>query len=102
MNCLWCDIPFKPRQGGKPQRFCSADHRRAFEAALREWARGELEAGRLTVEELKGADCAAYTLHRGPISASAVRHPQTSPYSNASVASEPILAVAGGHVPDRP
>ena len=75
MNCLWCDKPFTPRQGGKTQRFCSTDHRRAFEAALREWARCELEAGRMTVADLRADTC---------------------PSSNASVSSEPILAVAGG------
>lgn len=54
IRCIWCDAPFTPRHGGRPQRFCSVQHRRDCEKALREWARHEFEAGRVTVGMLKG------------------------------------------------
>jgi hypothetical protein len=50
--CLWCGRPFSPRRGGKRQRFCLPEHRRAFEAAARQYvghliAMGELSIGAL-------------------------------------------------------
>ena len=59
-------------------------------------------AGRLTVHELKDADCTAYTLVGGGISPSAVRHPHPGPCSNVHVSSGPILAAAGVHGPESP
>ena len=82
MNCLWCDTPFTPRQGGKPQRFCSKGCRTGFHAAARKWAEQAVARGELTVAEL--------------------RKPQTCLCSNVHVSPGPILAVAGGQVPDGP
>jgi hypothetical protein len=54
--CPWCSRTFTPRRtGGKPQRFCSPQCRRASERAGREWVRQELAAGRVTVAELQHA-----------------------------------------------
>ncbi len=51
--CRWCQSAFEPRtSGGRRQHFCSLVHRRAFERALRTWARAEFEAGRVTVGTL--------------------------------------------------
>ena len=37
--CTWCGTEHEPRSnGGRPQRFCSAPCRRAFETACRIWA----------------------------------------------------------------
>ena len=79
MNCLWCDTPFERRTtGGSPQRYCSTDCRLAFHLAARLWAEMAVAAGRLTVGELKDADCTAYTLHRDAVSASALS-PRVTP-----------------------
>jgi len=52
--CAWCSRSFAPRRtGGRPQRFCSERCRRANEKAMREWAQGELAAGRVTIAEIK-------------------------------------------------
>ncbi|MCZ6482746.1 MAG: hypothetical protein O6757_05835 [Alphaproteobacteria bacterium] len=80
MNCLWCDTPFERRTtGGSPQRYCSTDCRVAFHLAARRWAEMAVAAGWLTVEELKDADCAAYTLHRGPSSSRLVGQVPANP-----------------------
>ncbi len=56
MDCLWCGTEFEPRSnGGKPQRFCSAPCRRAFDTACRVYAAAEVEASRLPVSALKMA-----------------------------------------------
>ncbi|MCZ6674230.1 MAG: hypothetical protein O7C75_14980, partial [Verrucomicrobia bacterium] len=76
----WCDKPFERRTtGGSPQRHCSTDCRLAFHRAARRWAEKAVLAGRLTVEELKDADCTAYTLVGGVISASAVARGHRGP-----------------------
>ena len=52
--CAWCLRRFAPRRtGGRPQRFCSERCRRGSEKAMREWAKGELAAGRATIAEIK-------------------------------------------------
>jgi len=52
--CAWCSRSFAPRRtGGRRQRFCSERCRRANEKAMREWAQGELAAGRVTIAEIK-------------------------------------------------
>ena len=61
--CLWCEQPFKRRaSGGKVQRFCSPEHRKAFHRAARQWAVGAVEAGIVTVDCLKNPSSATYTL----------------------------------------
>src|SRR5215472_11362313 len=53
-TCAWCSGRFTPRRtGGRPQCFCSEPCRRASEKSMREWARGELAAGRVTIAEIK-------------------------------------------------
>ena len=37
----------------RPQRFCSERCRRAREKAMREWAKGDLAVGRVTIVEIK-------------------------------------------------
>ncbi len=51
--CAWCDRSFEPRRGGKEQRFCVTAHRRAYERAAREWVRRALDAGTLTMADLR-------------------------------------------------
>lgn len=52
--CGWCDGLYHPRAtGGRPQRFCGEQCRRAFEAALRAWAQDEFAAGRVTITLLR-------------------------------------------------
>ncbi len=55
-ECFWCRCAFTPRTtGGRPQEHCSERCRRTLDVALRKWARGEFEAGRVTVEALKAS-----------------------------------------------
>ena len=54
--CTWCGTEFEPRKnGGSPQRFCTAPCRRAFETACRAWAAQEHEAGRVSTTTLRTA-----------------------------------------------
>ena len=68
IDCIWCELSFEPRaSGGKPQRFCSTLCRRAFDTASRKWVSVAIEAGTLTVAELRNAAIATRTLVRGQI-----------------------------------
>ena len=51
-RCHWCGAAFTPRTGGRQQRFCSAQHRRQFHTAARQYVDDEIAAGRLTVNRL--------------------------------------------------
>jgi hypothetical protein len=52
--CLWCGQPFEPRRtGGSAQQFHAIACRRAFDLAARIWVRQAVEAGTLTVAQLK-------------------------------------------------
>ncbi len=52
--CTWCGTAYEPRRnGGKPQRFCSASCRRAFNTGCRVYAAAEVDAGRVSVSALK-------------------------------------------------
>ena len=54
--CTWCGEAFPPRTtGGSAQRFCSAPCRRAFDTACRAYASARVDAGRVTVAELRRA-----------------------------------------------
>ena len=56
MNCLWCEAEFAQRKtGGMAQRFCSKDCRQDFFSACRDWAVGEVLAGRLSVSTVRMA-----------------------------------------------
>ncbi len=69
-TCLWCEQPFKCRaSGGKAQRFCSPEHRKAFHRAARRWAVGAVEAGVVTVDCLKNPSSATYTFVGGVMAA---------------------------------
>ncbi len=53
-NCRWCETEFQPRNtGGSMQKFCSVLCRRAFDVACRQYASGEVDAGRLRVSVLR-------------------------------------------------
>ena len=54
-TCAWCGEAYKPGGRGKPQRFCSAAHRRAYEQAARDWVRQAIADGLLTVLDLRAA-----------------------------------------------
>jgi hypothetical protein len=61
--CRWCGAIFATgRRRGSAPRFCSAVHRLAFWAALRRRALADLEAGRLTIEMLKGGEQSVHAL----------------------------------------
>ncbi len=68
--CAWCGTEFEPRgNGGKPQRFCSAPCRRAFDSACRIWAAQEYEAERVSIFTLRTAlEQRARSLRRDPAS----------------------------------
>lgn len=51
-RCLWCGRSFMARRGGKRQRFCLPEHRRAFETAARRYVDRLVTQGRLPVDAL--------------------------------------------------
>jgi len=53
-DALQCNRPFRLRKtGGRAQRFCRSTCRRAFHAAARRWALDAIEAGVLSITDLK-------------------------------------------------
>jgi hypothetical protein len=66
-SCSWCDRPFQLRQsGGHAQRFCSPHCRLAFHAAARRWALEAIEAGVLSIGDIKKGVQPTCTLPRMP------------------------------------
>jgi len=56
--CAWCSGPFTPRTtGGRRQLFCTEACRRASEKGMRQWTKGELAAGRVTIAQLQRERC---------------------------------------------
>jgi hypothetical protein len=56
LSCLWCERQFLRRAtGGKRQKFCSSECRRRYQFASRCYVARELEAGRVTVADLRAA-----------------------------------------------
>ena len=56
IRCLWCGHPFTPRcSGGKAQRFCLPQHRRAFETAARCYVSRLIAAGELSIGAIHSA-----------------------------------------------
>ena len=56
--CAWCSGPFRPRTtGGRRQLFCTQACRRASETGMRQWTKGELAAGRVTIAQLQRERC---------------------------------------------
>ena len=53
--CTWCDADFTPQNGGKAQRFCSADCRTAYFTACRAWGEIEHREGRTDTDALRDA-----------------------------------------------
>ena len=52
--CAWCGTVFEPRtDGGTAQRFCKPACRRAFDQASRAWVRQQVDAGRLSIADLR-------------------------------------------------
>jgi hypothetical protein len=68
MLCQWCEQPFRPRRGGSPQRFCGPKCRATFWAALRRLGERAFVSGIVTIDDIRNADPAAYTLSRRTIS----------------------------------
>ena len=53
-TCPWCGEPFEPvKRGAHVKRFCSAGCKHAFESAARRYAHAMVEAGLLSIGELK-------------------------------------------------
>jgi hypothetical protein len=63
--CEWCERPFRRRRGGSPQRFCGTKCRMAFWTALRRWGERAIDAGVLTIDDIRNRDPAACTLLAG-------------------------------------
>lgn len=52
--CPWCERPFQPvRRGAHLKRFCRAKCKNDFETAARQYAHAMVEAGLLSIAELK-------------------------------------------------
>jgi hypothetical protein len=63
-TCLWCGTTFQPRaDGGTPQRFCNRGCRRALDHASRAWVRRQVDAGLLSVADLRDGPGTARALH---------------------------------------
>jgi hypothetical protein len=91
-TCAWCGRAFTPRStGGKEQRFCRPDCRRAFDAAGRRWIAAALAADMLTHDDLRNGSMATRALHSRGNSPAQVPEPQNS----ASVAPTASLGDAG-------
>ena len=66
-ECLWCTVEFAPaRRGGYAKRFCSAGCKSAFETAARRHAYAMMDAGLLSVADLKRVSASRAT-HRDAI-----------------------------------
>jgi hypothetical protein len=64
--CLWCGTTFQPRaDGGTAQRFCKPACRRAFDHASRAWVRRQVDAGLLSVADLRNGPETARALLPG-------------------------------------
>jgi hypothetical protein len=67
-TCLWCGCPILPRtDGGRPRRFCHAQHRTAYYSAARRFVDQLVQQGRLPVAVLH-APPATCTLLPGAVS----------------------------------
>jgi hypothetical protein len=76
-GCLWCGRCFTPRvTGGSTQRFCTADHRKAFWNAARLWTMRAVETGLLSVDCLKANQTSVYAARRALRPVEEPRHPR--------------------------
>lgn len=71
-KCLWCDGDMAKGRRGSPRRFCRLSCRVAFHRAARRWAIAVIDAGLITVADLRMASGKAYTLSIGPSNSPAV------------------------------
>ena len=77
--CPWCNRPVRSRlTGGKTQRFCRPTCRRDFHAAARRWAVDMIDAGNLTVADLKNGRVATCALALGRSDAPPLPEPRSS------------------------
>ena len=77
--CPWCSRPFRSRRtGGRSQRFCRPICRRQFHAAARRWAVDMIDAGNLTVADLKNGRVATCALALGRSDAPPLPEPRSS------------------------
>ena len=54
VRCPWCDRPFRVRQsGGRAQLYCRLPCRRAYHAAVRQWALDAIDSGALTISDIR-------------------------------------------------
>lgn len=61
--CPWCGAPFSVgRRRGSTQRFCTPDHRQAYWAAGRRWITAAVQAGLISVEDLKSGRASVHAL----------------------------------------
>jgi hypothetical protein len=74
--CQWCAKPLPPRlnTGGLTKRYCSSTCRHSIHLAARRWAMRAIDAGTLTVTEIKKAPLAPYTVVQGANSVSGATH----------------------------
>ena len=53
-SCLWCRGPFEAvKRGAHVKKFCGVRCKTAFETAARRWVYSRIEAGDLSVSDLK-------------------------------------------------
>lgn len=60
--CRWCAGPFDAKTvGGNRKSFCSLQCKAEFHRSLREWAQKALDAGNITLDDLRSGQNPSYT-----------------------------------------
>ena len=68
--CLWCGDEFAARTAGPHRKkFCSSPCKDGYNAALRRWAQQQIDAGKLSLDELRTQN-PSYTTNKDELSAS--------------------------------
>ena len=71
--CRWCDHPFHAvTRGGNVKQFCSTTCKGAFESAARRYALAMVDAGLLSVDELKRVSASRATAGEASTASGAV------------------------------
>jgi hypothetical protein len=52
-RCMWCGKRFIRRKPGRPNIYCSSEHRRAREKAERAFGKSEIERQRISIASLR-------------------------------------------------
>lgn len=61
--CAWCGGSFQAsRRGGSAQRFCSPGHRWAYWSAARRWVAKAVDAGLISIQDLKVAETSVHAV----------------------------------------